>query len=50
MTRKELIDKLQNIEWEVKEIREYLSQSKSETVTPVNSPLVREQDSNWNIL
>lgn len=44
MTRKELIDKLQNIEWEVKEIREYLSQSKSETVTPVNSPLVREQD------
>ena len=44
MTRKELINKLQNIEWEVKEIREYLSQSKSETVTPVNSPLVREQD------
>lgn len=44
MTRKEFIDKLQNIEKEVKEIRDYLSQSESETVTLVDSPLVIEPD------
>ena len=44
MTRKELIDKLQNIEKEVKEIRDYLSQSESETVTLVDSPLAVEPD------
>lgn len=44
MTRKEFIEKLQNIEREVKEIREYLSQSESETVTPVDFPLAKELD------
>ena len=44
MTRKELIDKLQNIEKEVKEIRDYLSLSESGTVTPADSPLAIEPD------
>ena len=42
MTRKELIDKLQNIEKEVKEIRDYLSLSESGTVTSTDSPLAIE--------
>lgn len=44
MTRKELIDKLQNIEKEVKEIRDYLSPSESGTVTPTDFPLSIESD------
>ncbi len=44
MTKKELINKLQNIKKEVKEIKDYLSLSESETVTPVYSPLVIEPD------
>ena len=44
MTRKELIDKLQYIEKEVKEIRDYLSLSESETLTPADSPLAEEPE------
>lgn len=44
MTRKELIDKLQNIESEVREIREYLSQNDGEQVAPVGFPLPLESD------
>lgn len=44
MTKKELIDKLQNIEKEVKEIRDYLSLSESGTVTPEDPPLAIEPD------
>ena len=44
MTRKELIDKLESIEREVKEIREYLSQGEPEAVTPVDFPLAKELD------
>ena len=39
MTRKDLIDKLQNIEKDVKEIKEYLSQSESGADKPVDFPL-----------
>ena len=44
MTRKELIDRLQNIEREVKEIREYLSQSEPRADKPVDFPLAAELD------
>lgn len=44
MTRKELIDKLQNIESEVKEIQEYLSQNDGEQVAPVGFPLPLESN------
>lgn len=46
MTRKELIDKLESVEREVKEIREYLSQNDSEQVAPVGFPLPLESDFN----
>lgn len=42
MTKKEIIDKLANIERDVKEIREYLSHNESMVVTPVESPLTIE--------
>ena len=44
MTRKEIIDKLDNVESEVKEIREYLSQNGGEQVAPVGFPLPLEPD------
>lgn len=44
MTRKELIDKLESVEREVKEIREYLSQNDGEQVAPVGFPLPLESD------
>lgn len=44
MTREEIIDKLDNIEKEVKEIREYLSQNGGEQVAPVGFPLPLEPD------
>lgn len=44
MTRKELIDRLQNIEREVKEIREYLSQGEPRVDRPVDSPLAVGSD------
>lgn len=39
MTRKEIIDKMENIEREMKEIREYLSQSETRAIMPVDFPL-----------
>ncbi|MBP5771495.1 MAG: hypothetical protein J6W75_09080 [Bacteroidaceae bacterium] len=44
MTRKEIIDKLDCVEREVKEIREYLSQSEVGAVTHVDFPLAIEPD------
>lgn len=44
MTRKELIDKLESVEREVKEIREHLSQNDGERVTPVGFPLPLDPD------
>ena len=44
MTRKELIDKLESLEREVKEIREYLSQNDGEQVAPGGFPLPLESD------
>ncbi len=44
MTRRELIEKLQNIEKDVKEIKEYLSQSESGADKPVDFPFVAELD------
>ncbi len=44
MTRKELIDKLQNIESEVKEIREHLSQSESGIGMHIDFPLATTPD------
>lgn len=44
MTRKEIIDKLDNVEREMKEIREFLSQSESGARTPVILPLAIEPD------
>jgi len=44
MTRKELIDKLESVEREVKEIREHLSQNDGEQVAPVGFPLPLESD------
>lgn len=44
MTRKELIDKLESVEREMKEIREYLSQNDGEQVAPVGFPLPLESD------
>ena len=44
MTRKEIIDKLDNVEREVKEIREYLSQSESGMCTLVDFPLATAPD------
>ena len=44
MTRKELVDKLESVEREVKEIREYLSQNDGEQVAPVGFPLPLESD------
>ena len=41
MTRKEIIDKLESVEKELKEIRGYLSQIE-QTVMPVESPLAVE--------
>ena len=39
MSQKEIIDKLDNVEREVREIKEYLSQSELETVTSRDFPL-----------
>ncbi|MBO4811303.1 MAG: hypothetical protein J5552_07025 [Prevotella sp.] len=39
MTKKELIDKLENVEKEVKEIKEYLLQNERRSVTPIESPI-----------
>lgn len=44
MTRKELVDKLESVEREVKEIREYLSLNDSEQVAPGGFPLPLESD------
>lgn len=44
MIRKELIDKLECIERDVKEIKEYLSQNKSVEATPIESQLGLEAD------
>lgn len=44
MTRKEIIDKLDNVEKEVKEIREFLSQSEAGAGTSVGFPLAIEPD------
>ena len=44
MTRKEIIEKLESIEGEVKEIKEYLSQNKSVETTSADSPLAVEPD------
>ena len=44
MTRKEIIDRLESVEREVKEIREYLSLNDSEQVAPVGFPLPLESD------
>ena len=44
MTQQELLDRLQNIEREVKEIREYLSQSEKGAVAPVDFPLAIEPE------
>lgn len=44
MTRKEIIDKLDNVEREVKEIREYLSQNDGEKVALMGFPLPLESD------
>ena len=44
MTRKELVDKLESVEREVKEIREYLSQNDVEQVAPGGFPLPLESD------
>lgn len=44
MTRKELIDKLESVEREVKEIRECLSQNDDEKVAPGGFPLPLESD------
>ena len=44
MTRKEIIDRLESVEREVKEIREYLSLNDSEQVAPVGLPLPLESD------
>lgn len=44
MTRNELLDKLQNIEKDVKEIREFLSQDERKTTALAVSPLGIEPD------
>lgn len=44
MTRKELVDKLESVEREVKEIREYLSRNDGEQVAPGGFPLPLEPD------
>ena len=44
MTRKEIIEKLESIEGDVKEIKEYLSQNKSVETTSADSPLAVESD------
>lgn len=44
MTRKELLDKLKNIERDVKEIREFLSQDERRQTASAVSPLGTEQD------
>lgn len=44
MTRKEIIDRLESVEREVKEIREYLSRNDGEQVAPVGLPLPLESD------
>ena len=44
MTRKEIIDRLDCIEREVKEIREYLSQSEAGIGMPVDFPLATAPD------
>lgn len=44
MTRKEIIDRLESVEREVKEIREFLSQSEAGAGTPVDFPLAVEPD------
>lgn len=44
MNRKEIIDRLESVEREVKEIREYLSQNDGEQVAPVGYPLPLESD------
>ena len=44
MTRKEIIDKLDNVEKDMKEIREFLSQNELGAVTPVEFPLPMEPD------
>ena len=44
MTRKEIIDRLESVEREVKEIREYLSQNDGEQVAPRGFPLPLESD------
>ena len=44
MTRKELIEKLQNIEKDVKEIKEYLSQNEAGSDKHVYFPLAAELD------
>ena len=44
MSRKKIIDKLDNVEREVREIKEYLSQSELETVTSRDFPLAIKPD------
>lgn len=44
MTRKELIDKLEGVERDVKEIKEYLSQNRSVETTSVETHLAVEPD------
>ena len=44
MTRKEIIDRLESVEREVKEIREYLSRNDGEQVAPGGYPLPLESD------
>ena len=49
MTRKEIIDRLESVEREVKETREYLSRNDGEQVAPVGFPLPLEQTSRLDI-
>lgn len=44
MTRKEIVDKLESVERDVKEIREYLSQNKVIDEVRIESPLAIELD------
>lgn len=44
MTKKEIIDKLESIEKDVNEIREYLSQTKADTATNVTAKTDFKQD------
>ena len=46
MTRKELVEKLECVERDVKEIREFLSQNEQRSVMPIKSSLAVEPDFN----